>query len=72
VLKDFRSFRIAVPPVSLQAEFERIVGPIARLCRRLTDKNTNLRSTRDFLLPKLVSGEVSVDHLETEPAAQFS
>jgi type I restriction enzyme S subunit len=72
VLKDFRSFGIAVPPISLQAEFDHIVGPIAQLCRKLTDKNTNLRGTRDFLLPKLVSGEVGVDQLETEPAAQIS
>ncbi len=30
------------------------------LCRRLVDKNANLRAQRDLLLPKLVSGEIDV------------
>ncbi len=29
-------------------------------CRSLTDANTNLRATRDLLLPKMISGEIDV------------
>jgi hypothetical protein len=31
---------------------------------RLIDKIANLRSTRDLLLPKLISGELDVDALD--------
>jgi type I restriction enzyme S subunit len=34
----------------------------------LTQKNLNLRTTRDLLLPKLISGELDVSHLP-EPEA---
>lgn len=72
VLKDFRTFRIGVPPTSLQAEFDRVVGPIAQLCRKLIDENTNLRSTRDVLLPRLIAGEINVENPETESSNKIS
>jgi type I restriction enzyme S subunit len=30
----------------------------------LTQKNANLRKTRDLLLPKLISGEIDVENLD--------
>ena len=60
VLKDFRYFKVVVPPMAIQNHFVQIVEPMVALCWRLINKNTNLRSTRDFLLPKLISGEVPV------------
>ncbi len=33
-------------------------------CHCLLNKNTNLRQTRDLLLPKLISGEIYVENLE--------
>jgi len=60
VLKDFRQFAVLVPPMAIQAAFERIAAPIVGLCWRLTDKNSNLRTTRDLLLSKLISGEIPV------------
>ncbi len=61
VLKDFRHFRIVIPPVAIQNQFVQLVEPMVALCWRLSDKNTNLRTTRDLLLPKLISGEIPVD-----------
>jgi type I restriction enzyme S subunit len=61
VLKDFRHFTVLVPPSEIQDAFERLVQPVVGLCWRLTDKNTNLRTTRDLLLPKLISGEIPVE-----------
>jgi type I restriction enzyme S subunit len=61
VLKDFRQFGVLIPPIAVQMAFERLVEPIVGLCWRLTDKNDNLRTTRDFLLPKLISGEIPVE-----------
>ena len=43
------------------AELELRLSPLFRLLEVLTLKNTNLRTTRDFLLPKLISGEVPVE-----------
>jgi hypothetical protein len=36
----------------------------------LTRKNANLRMTRDLLLPKLVSGEISVEEAKSQAVAQ--
>ena len=41
-----------------------------RLIQTLSLKSTNLRTTRDLLLPNLVSGEVSVENLEQEALAE--
>jgi type I restriction enzyme S subunit len=52
------SYRIAVQPIHAQREI-------------LERKNTNLRTTRDLLLPKLISGELDVRNMpepETEAA----
>ena len=70
VLKDFRQFTILIPPISVQRRFEQLVKPFVALCWRLIDKNVTLRTTRDFLLPKLISGEVSVEAAE-ETAAEL-
>jgi len=63
VLKDFRKFKLVVPPKRLQEMWSEIADPIMTLCRRLVDKNANLRAQRDLLLPKLISGEIDVSNL---------
>lgn len=64
VLKDFRKFKIPVPPTHIQNTWAKFVEPMIKLCCRLIDKNANLRQTRDLLLPKLISGEVDVSKLD--------
>ncbi len=54
---------IVRPPDLLIKQFSDIVAPILDSIRVLTLKNTNLRQTRDLLIPKLISGELGVSNL---------
>lgn len=56
----FRKIKLAVPARPTSAAFERVVGPMMDMVLRLERKNRNLRTTRDLLLPKLISGELDV------------
>lgn len=66
VLKDFRKFKILLPPKQLQDRWAEIVTPMIKNCWRLIDKNNNLRKTRDLLLPKLISGEIDVGNMDIQ------
>jgi type I restriction enzyme S subunit len=58
--------KLALPPVKVQGEFADAVTPLRRLLNNLIDQNANLRTTRDLLLPKLVSGEIDVSDLDID------
>lgn len=60
----FDKFFIAQPPPAILESFQSAVVPMFRLIQNLCLKNANLRSTRDLLLPKLVSGEIEVPQAE--------
>ena len=64
----FRKINVAVPTGQTAAAFERVVAPMMDLVLRLERKNRNLRTTRDLLLPKLISGELDVSAMP-EPEA---
>lgn len=55
---------ILLPPITIQTTFTQFVECIDNLILILTQKNTNLRRTRDLLLPKLISGELDVSELD--------
>ncbi|MDO9459808.1 MAG: restriction endonuclease subunit S [Alphaproteobacteria bacterium] len=59
---------VAIPPQKLQEDFGAMVRPIRQLAVALGKKNMNLRTQRDLLLPKLISGEIEVSNLP-EPEA---
>lgn len=59
----FAASKVLVPPIDVAAQFGKIVAPLLQLCFILARKNTNLRTTRDLLLPKLISGELDVSNL---------
>jgi type I restriction enzyme S subunit len=61
---DVKGIKFVNSPNELSEHFENAVGPIWHLIKNLTVKNTNLRTTRDLLLPKLISGEVDVSELD--------
>ncbi|MGB7501104.1 MAG: hypothetical protein WBM25_01785, partial [Azonexus sp.] len=61
ILKDFKRFQFVLPDSRLQAEWAKHAEPITERCWRLVDQVENLRSTRDLLLPRLLSGQVAVD-----------
>jgi type I restriction enzyme, S subunit len=60
------SVPVKLPPRDLQDAFARITFPMAEAREVLTAAIENLRRTRDLLLPKFVSGAVSVEQLEAE------
>jgi type I restriction enzyme S subunit len=66
ILKDFARFQIAVPPRSIQTAWWEMCQPIVGLIHRLRDKSATLRKTRDLLLPKLISGQLDVEHLDID------
>ncbi len=56
----FDTYMIASPDPELLAIFEALVRPMFQLVQKLALKNQNLRTTRDLLLPKLISGDIDV------------
>lgn len=62
VLKDFRKFKILLPPKDIQNEALTAIEPIYLKCWRNVDQIRTLETLRDTLLPKLMSGEVRVDY----------
>lgn len=60
----FDRFLFAHPPSDYLAAFSKQAAPLFRCIHVLTQKNANLRNTRDLLLPKLISGEVDVEALD--------
>lgn len=54
---------LCTPDEIIIEEFERIVGPFFDEILLLRKKNKILKQTRDLLLPRLISGKLSVEHL---------
>lgn len=59
------SIPVICPPRELQNQFEHVTFAMFELREKLIAKNQNLTTTRDLLLPKLISGELDV----SEPPA---
>ena len=59
-------FEIASPQPEQLEKFGQAAKPMFSMIRSLADANTNLRTTRDLLLPKLISGEIEVRAPEEE------
>jgi type I restriction enzyme, S subunit len=62
------SIPIVIAPEPMQRQFSGLVEPLLDLNEALQFKNLNLRTTRDLLLPKLISGEISVEATEEQTA----
>lgn len=58
--EDFENAKVLKPANYLVKAFDRTAGPMMRLVAVLQVKNANLRTARDLLLPKLISGELDV------------
>ena len=69
-LQRFRFSLVNSSFASVHMSFMSIVAPMLASHLHLKSKNANLRTTRDFLLPKLISGEVSVEAAD-ETAAEL-
>jgi type I restriction enzyme, S subunit len=55
-----------IPPKFIIEQFSGLEKPLFDLIENLLWKNTNLRRTRDLLLPKLISGEIDVSDLDIQ------
>lgn len=62
--------RIAIPPRSLQNEFELRVSPLYAQIDTLSEINRQMFQMRNRLLPRLISGQLSVDFLDLRSIAQ--
>lgn len=51
---------IVIPNDRILADFQRIVDPIIETIIAMHETQHNLRTTRDLLLPRLISGEIEV------------
>lgn len=58
--------KVVVPPAAVLRESEAIIGPLFDLHAALQIESRKLSETRDYLLPKLLSGEVQVNQMRDE------
>lgn len=58
--EDFASVRLAKPPKGMAERFEKIVLPLCENSKRLQQEAAELSSLRDWLLPMLMNGQVSI------------
>jgi type I restriction enzyme S subunit len=59
--KEFEQAQLVVPPTSLRDRFHEVTEPLLNLSWCLHQRNRNLRTTRDLVLPKLISGDIPID-----------
>lgn len=64
---DFEDARVLTPDAGVLNRFHEVVSDMLRQRQTLETTNTNLRRTRDLLLPRLVSGEVVVSGGDLTP-----
>ncbi len=57
---DLMNNEVVVAPVHLTAAYAGKVRPLFQLQETLQRQDHNLRKQRDFLLPRLISGELTV------------
>jgi type I restriction enzyme S subunit len=60
----FERAPIVVPHRHLIDEFASRGEPLLRMASRLRVQSANLNASRDLLLPRLISGEIDVTHLD--------
>ncbi len=62
----FERAMMLLPPSDLVGRYTTFAEPILRLADQLQKSNANLTAARDLLLPRLISGQLSVIHAERE------
>ena len=62
----FDDYFLPNPDRDILCQFDSIIAPLFRKIQNLAEKNTNLRQTRDLLLPKLISGKIDVSKLDID------
>jgi len=62
-IRTFEQTKAIVPSAQLRLEYDKNVQPLFGQIKILQKKNKILQQTRDLLLPRLISGKLSVEHL---------
>ena len=62
---DISSFKVALPPKPIAAAFAEIIQPMFDRIHANLHQSRTLATLRDTLLPKLLSGELSVVAVES-------
>jgi type I restriction enzyme S subunit len=63
---DFENAKLLLPTSDLLSEFDRRALPPLTLTHQLGRQNEVLKTARDLLLPRLISGKLRVDHLDIQ------
>ena len=63
--------KVQIPTKEVQNEFDRLIQPMFDEIQLLGAKNQLLQQTRDLLLPRLISGKLSVEGLAKEKVYQL-
>jgi type I restriction enzyme, S subunit len=66
VLKDFKRLLIPLPSAEVRDRYEKYVAPVHGLIRDLAKSNETLAASRDLLLPRLISGDLTLPEAERE------
>ena len=61
-----KAVKLMTPPENLRTRFFEIVRPTYDSIWALQDSNSLLAKSRDLLLPRLISGKLSVEHLDIQ------
>jgi type I restriction enzyme S subunit len=67
--EDLKRLRVVVPPKTIETAFDMLMTPIFHKLQASLLENRTLAETRDYLLPRLISGEVRVGDAAQEIAA---
>jgi type I restriction enzyme S subunit len=67
---DISSFKVALPPKPIAAAFTKIIQPLLDRIHANLHQSRTLATLRDTLLPKLLSGELSVANGRTQTPIQ--
>jgi type I restriction enzyme S subunit len=58
--KQMKAYSVPLPPSGLLSNFDGVIQPIVEQLKSISFTNQKLRAARDLLLPRLMSGEISV------------
>jgi type I restriction enzyme S subunit len=62
-IKTFEQMQIKMPSMGLIEGYADLITPMFEMVKALSQKNLLLQQTRDLLLPRLINGKLSVEHL---------
>ena len=69
---EFKSLELIMPGDELIIKFNEFASPIFDYKNKLSDEITNLTKLRDFLLPKLMSGEIDVSKINCDLELKYN